>query len=131
MPPRKLEGENPNGFRSRTASKPGSSCGATGFRGGRVAHRPWGQVVLRPHPLPSLYRGPGDPWGAIRGVGSPTWTPQPPKPSHRKPAILESWTFHLEGIPSPWCAPTSLVGQGSLGGLPPKDRGAGEWVVLP
>src|ERR1041385_5304211 len=32
-PPRKLEGENPNGFRYRTASKPGSNCGATGFRG--------------------------------------------------------------------------------------------------
>ena len=29
-PPRKLEGENPNGFRSRTASKPGSNCGANG-----------------------------------------------------------------------------------------------------
>ena len=31
-PPRKLEGENPNGFRFRTTSKPGSNCGATGFR---------------------------------------------------------------------------------------------------
>ena len=28
-------------------------------------------------------------------------------------------------IPSPWCAPTSLAGQGSLGGLPPKARGVG------
>src|ERR1041385_3520496 len=74
-PPRKLEGENPNGFQSRTASKPGSNCGATGFRRGRVAHRPWGQVVLRPHPSPTLYRWPRGPWGAIRGVGSPTWTP--------------------------------------------------------
>src|SRR4051812_38987547 len=34
-------------------------------------------------------------------------------------------------IPSPWCAPTSLAGQGSLGGLPLKARGVGEWVVLP
>src|ERR1043165_6569837 len=32
-PPIKLEGENPNGFRSRSASKSGSNCGATGFRG--------------------------------------------------------------------------------------------------
>src|SRR3954462_7307640 len=44
-PPRKLEGENPNGFRSRTSSKPGSNCGATWIKGGRVAQGPWGQVV--------------------------------------------------------------------------------------
>ena len=107
-PPRKLEGENPNGFRSRTVSKLGSKSGATGFRGGRVAHRPWGQVVLLPHPSPTLYRWPRGTWGTIRGVGSPTWTPKPPKPSHRKPAILESWTFHLEEDSFPLVRPPPL-----------------------
>src|ERR1041385_4013592 len=70
-PPRKLEGENPNGFRSRTASKPGSNCGATRFRGGRVAHRPWGQVVLRPHPSPTLYRWPRGPLAGQGRCGVP------------------------------------------------------------
>ena len=27
--------------------------------------------------------------------------------------------------------PHLLAGQGSLGGMPPKAKGAGEWVVLP
>src|SRR3954466_12431932 len=53
-PPRKLEGENPNGFRSRTTSKPGSNCGATGIRGGRVAQGPWGKVVCC-SPTPSSH----------------------------------------------------------------------------
>src|SRR3954462_15738471 len=70
-PPRKLEEENPNGFRSRTTSKPGSKSGATGFRGGRVAQGPWGSSVMHPHPCPSLYRWPGGPLADLRGVGVP------------------------------------------------------------
>src|ERR1041385_7166155 len=111
-PSRKLEEENPNGFRSRTSSKPGSNFGATGFRGGRVAHRPWGQVVLLPHPSPTLYRWPRGTWGTIRGVGSPTWTPKPPKPSHTFPSetchiwvlvFLPGGGFPPLGAPPPPC----------------------------
>src|ERR1041384_3460885 len=80
------------------------------------------KLCCTPHPSPTLYRWPRGPWGAIRGVGSPTWTP---KPSHRKPAILESWTSHLEEDSSPLVRPHPLAGQGSLGELPPKARGVG------
>src|SRR4051812_22883937 len=48
-----------------------------GLEGGRMAHRPWGYSVLRPHPLPSLYRWPGGPLAAIRGGGVPLGLPLP------------------------------------------------------
>ena len=83
-PSRKLEGENPNGFQSRTASKPGSKSGATGFRGGRVAQGGLGFNVLHPLPLPSLYRWPRGPLGRNKGWWSPPGTPPPKgRPSHR------------------------------------------------
>src|SRR3954470_19173663 len=119
----KTRGKNPNGFRSRTTSKPGSNCGATGFRGGRVAHRPWGQVVLRPHPLPSLYRWPGGPWGAIRGVGSRLGLPNLPTlptPSHRKPAIFGFWYSHLEEDSLPLVRPHLLGRPGKPRWLSPQ-----------
>src|SRR3954468_8386228 len=43
------------------------------------------KLCCAPHPSPTLYRWPRGPWGAIRWVGSPTWTPKPPKSSHTFP----------------------------------------------
>src|ERR1041384_7953714 len=94
--PRELEGENPNGFRSRTASKPGSKSGATGFRGGRVAHRPWGQVVLRPPPLPHIIWVAKSPLGRNRGGGKSTLASQPSQISPSlPPETLPYWRVGL------------------------------------
>ena len=124
MPPRKLEGENPNGFRSRTASKPGSNCGATGIRGGRVAQGPWGQVFLRPHPCPSLYRWPGGPLGAIGGGGVPLGLllPKGDLPTGESESKEES--SHM------WRPHHPNFGQPPWGALPPKAKGFGAHMVL-
>src|SRR3954470_9537451 len=124
-PPRKLEGENLTDSDLEQRLNRGLIVEQRGLEEGGWRIGLGDKLCCAPPPLPSLYRWPGDPWGAIRGVGSPTWTPKPPKPSHRKPAILESWTSHLEGDSFPLVRPHPLAGQGSLGGLPPKSRGVG------
>src|SRR3954463_10445072 len=97
-PPRKLEGENPNGFRSKTASKTGSNCGATGFRGRGVAHRPWGLMCVAPPPRPLIIYVARRPLGRNKGgwgvqLGLPN-LPNHPTPSHRKPVIFGFWYSH-------------------------------------
>src|ERR1041384_351200 len=67
--PRKLEGENPNGFRSQTTSKPGSKSGATGFRGREGGAGALGIKCSAPHPFPSLYRCPRGPLEDLKRGG--------------------------------------------------------------
>src|SRR4051812_33077230 len=69
-PPRKLEGEKPNGFRSRTTSKPGSNCGATGFRGREGGAYALGFDVLHAHPSLHYIGGQEAPWLKSGGVES-------------------------------------------------------------
>src|SRR3954464_15235953 len=72
------------------------------------------KLCAPPHPLHSLYRWPGGPWGEIRGMGCPTWTPKPPKPSHTfPPETCHIWVLvfppgggfpPLGAPPPPWTA---------------------------
>src|ERR1041385_5267056 len=83
-----------------------------GFRGGRVAHRPWGQVVFfSPSPWLTLYRWPGGLGRSPRRIGSPTWTPKPSKPSHTFPPETchnGFWYSHLDGDSFPLVRPPPL-----------------------
>src|ERR1041384_7582913 len=104
-PPRKLERENPNGFRIRTSSNPGSNVEqlATRERGGR----PRDLCVFLP-PFGSPYIGGQGAWGAAQGglgvqLGLPS-LPKLPTPSHRKPALYGVANPTWRRIPPPFCA---------------------------
>ena len=123
-PPRKLEGENPNGYQSRTTSKPGSNCGEPRFKERGVAHRPWGKLCHAPHPCPSLYRWPGGPLGAIRGVGVPLGVLLP------KAILPTGESESKEGFSHMWRPHHPNFGQPHGGALPPKAKGGGVLMVL-
>src|SRR3954463_15928358 len=96
-PPRKLEVENPNGFRIRTSSNPGSNVEqlATRERGGALGTC----VSLSPPLWLTLYRCPRGLGRSSRRFGSPTWTPKPSKASHTFPpetCLMGSLNSHLE-----------------------------------
>src|SRR3954471_13741921 len=80
--------------------------------------------MLRPHPIPSLYRWPGGPLGAIGGGGVPLGLllPKgnlPTRESESKEDSSHMWRpHHLDFGQPPW------------GALPPKAKGGGAHMVM-
>src|SRR4051812_2239243 len=82
------------------------------------------QVCCAPHPHPSLYRWPGDPLGAIRGVGVPLGLLLPK-------GVLPIGESESKEDSTPHVAPPPPdFGQPPWGAFPPKAKGGGAHMVL-